>query len=183
MSQNSKYEKEFVRIAITESMLDYAHEIESEVKIHRTKASPQDSVIGILGEMAFAYWLKSDWRWHDPRRRRGLIDFEDSIEIKTSAFKFSRNLNLLVREDYALSRNPDFYVQVIIDGTVNVESKIEKGVDMILCGYATHEEVKKSPLRDFGSKFGGKGGYKCHYISIDYLHPMEELRSKLTILD
>ena len=180
MSEFSKYQDKIERILITEEMLEFAKSLESEVGIHRTKTSPLDSMIGILGEIAFAVWLKGNWSWHDPRLRRGQIDFDSSVEIKTSAFKFTPNLNLLVREDYAIARSPNFYVQVIIDIETKSQMRLEKDIQMFLCGYATHIEIQNAPLKDFGSKFGGRGGYKCHYIPLNKLHQMAMLRELLT---
>ena len=160
--------------------MTYANRVESMLKIERTKTSPQDSQIGVLGEIAFANWLTGEWSWHDPTVRKGLVDFENSVEVKTSAFVWSQRLNLLVREDYASSRSPEFYVQVIIDMKSRVEKSIKTGMDMILCGYASHAEVKNAPLRDFGSKFGGLGGYRCHFIPVKDLHSMETLKKHLS---
>ncbi len=37
---------------------------------------------------------------------------------------------------------------------------ITAGAKAYLCGFATAESVDNAPLKDFGSKLGGAGGYK-----------------------
>lgn len=94
------------------------------------------------------------------------------VEVKTSAFPFRETLNLLVREDYGKKRKPPFYVQVILDVGSGRASHIEPGTPAIISGWATAEEVDAAPLRDFGSKFGGPGGYRCYHIPIHTLRDM-----------
>jgi hypothetical protein len=86
-------------------------------------------------------------------------------------------LNLLVREDYAQKRKPKYYVQLIVDVKDTKANSIPAGTCVYLCGYATAEEVDKAPLKDFGSKLGNIGGYRCHYIPIVQLRPVTELKS------
>jgi hypothetical protein len=69
-------------------------------------------------------------------------------------------------------RKPIFYVQTIINLPNRDIKTINAGMQIILAGYATSEDLDASPLRDFGSKFGGKGGYLCHYIQISKLKNM-----------
>lgn len=147
-----------------------------DLSIVRTKTSQFDTLYGILGEYCFAQWFLGEWESHSKKDTKGNIDFFNKVEIKTSAFPFSENLNLLVREDYALKRKPEFYVQTIIDLPKNGYSGPSAQLKCILAGYATSEEVDLAPSKDFGSKFGGKGGYKCKYISIKNLKPMDELK-------
>lgn len=159
-------------VSVTEEMLETALEIQHLLRVNRTIASPVDSIVGALGEFAFAEWIYGNWAIHDIINSKGLVDFENAIEIKTSAFPFSNNLNLLVRQDYAKKRKPKFYVQVIINTKNRFVEKILPGTEMILAGFTTSDVVDKAPLKDFGSKYGGKGGYKCHHIRIDNLTPM-----------
>ena len=157
---------------ITEEMLAEAQRLIPATRVRRTIASRIDTLTGHLGEFVFAKYLYQDWQKHHVGQNRGEADFED-IEIKTSAFPFSEKLNLLVREDYAKKRKPAFYVQIIIDVDTRAASEIPVGTRAYVCGYATAVEVDTAPKRDFGSKFGGDGGYRCHYIRIDKLHPID----------
>jgi len=77
-----------------------------------------------------------------------------------------------VREDYARKRKPPFYVQIIIDVSGRDAGEIPPGVKAYFCGFATSGEVDRAPKRDFGSKFGGSGGYLCHFICIKNLQGM-----------
>jgi hypothetical protein len=160
-------------------MIDEARCLENGVKVNRTIASNVDTITGILGEFAFAEYFYGDWKAHRVGQNKGDVDFED-IEIKTSAFPFRDTLNLLVREDYALRRSPKYYVQVIIDVESARADDIIEGTKAYMCGYATEPEVLAAPKRDFGSKFGGRGGYKCFHIEITQLHRIEKLKEELS---
>jgi hypothetical protein len=162
----------YPNIIITDEMLTFAEDASKYTKVNRTIASPFDTTSGLLGELAFADWFLGDWKLHDVFNTKGKSDFFDEIEIKTSAFPFSDKLNLLVRKDYAEKRKPIFYVQTIINLPNRDIKTINAGMQIILAGYATSEDLDASPLRDFGSKFGGKGGYLCHYIQISKLKNM-----------
>jgi len=162
----------YIDIAITEKMLRYAHEISENVKVNRTVASPIDTLTGLIGEFAFGQWFLGDWKNHDVLVTKGKADFDDRIEIKTSAFPFSENLNLLVREDYAEKRRPDCYVQVIIETPDRQARTLKPGWNCRISGWATSDDVDAAPLRDFGAKGGGRGGYQCRYIPIRHLNPM-----------
>ena len=157
-------------------MIDYCTEAIPNVQVHRTKTSPYDTLGGLIGELVFAEWFLGNWREHDVYVTKGKEDFFNEIEIKTSVFPFSPNLNLLVREDYASKRKPKFYIQIILDIQNRNQKIIPAGTDAILAGFASHEEVDNAPLRDFGSKFGSKGGYRCRYISIRSLQPMSKFK-------
>ena len=159
-------------ILITNEMLTFAESASIYTKVNRTIASPFDTTSGLIGELAFAEWFLGNWSLHDVFNTKGKSDFFNEIEIKTSAFPFSDKLNLLVRKDYAEKRKPIFYVQTIINLPNREIKKISAGLEVILAGYVTSKDVDASPLRDFGSKFGGKGGYLCHYIQISKLKNM-----------
>jgi hypothetical protein len=163
---------EHATIALSDEMIKYCKEAIPAVQVHRTKASPYDTLGGLLGELAFAQWYLGDWRKHDVYSTKGKEDFFGEIEIKTSVFPFSQRLNLLVREDYAVKRKPKFYIQIIIDIDNREQKNIPSGTRAILAGYASHEQVDKAPLKDFGSKFGSKSGYRCRYIPLTNLEPM-----------
>ena len=127
--------------------------------------------------MVWAQYRYGDWHVHNLEDNKGKIDYTD-VEIKTSAFPFNHKLHLLVREDYAKKRKPRRYVLIIID-LPSPKASITAGVSAYVCGFATAREVDTAPLKDFGSKFGKEGGYRCHYIGIDRLHPITEFDSAL----
>lgn len=163
--------KEFDSIIINKEMIDEAKKLVEQVRVNRTIASNIDTLTGILGEFVFAEYIFNDWRKNRVGMNKGDVNFVD-IEIKTSAFPFNENLNLLVREDYAAKRKPRFYVQIIIDVESPTAADIKENTRAYIVGWATCDEVDNAPQKDFGSKFGGYGGYKCHYIPIRKLHPM-----------
>lgn len=163
----------YIDIAITQEMLETAHATVECVRVNRTVASPYDTLAGILGEMAVAQWFLGDWRRHDLVGTKGRPDILDRIEVKTSAYPFRDTLNLLVREDYAAARRPECYVQVIIDIPTADAQTIEAGTICRISGWATSDEVDQAPLRDFGAKGGGRGGYRCRYIQIRRLRNMD----------
>lgn len=162
-------------VIITKEMIEAAKAFIPATKVHRTVASKIDTLTGILGEFVFAQYFYNDWRQNSVGENKGEVDFKD-IEIKTSAFPFNDRLNLLVREDYAQKRKPARYVQIIIDVLSRNADEISPGTKAYLCGWATAEEVDRAPKRDFGSKIGDQGGYRCHHIRITALHSMEEFR-------
>lgn len=164
-------------------MIEDAFDRSGSLKVNRTTTSQFDTVYGILGEYCFAQWYLGDWKFHRNVNTKGQVDFFGLVEIKTSAFPFSEKLNLLVREDYAEKRKPNFYVQTIINLPDRWHTKIEDGMECILTGFETSANLEKAPLRDFGSKFGGHGGYRCRYIPISHLRPMDELKIYLDELD
>ena len=165
----------YVDIPVTREMIDGAIAIADKVKVDRTVASPIDTLAGLVGEFAFAQWYLRDWRKHNALVTKGKADFEDRIEIKTSAYPFRKDLNLLVRANYAKKRKPDAYVQVVLDTPTTTPETIEPGWICRICGWATPEDVDTAPLRDFGSKSGGRGGYRCRYIPLRKLRPMDDL--------
>ncbi len=164
-------------VEISSEMIDEAKKLVEKVKVNRTIASKIDTLTGILGEFAFARYLYGDWKKNRVGKNKGEVDFDD-IEIKTSAFPFRETLNLLVREDYAQKRKPPFYVQIIIDVKDKKASNIMPGTKAYIAGWATAKEVDNSPKCDFGSKLSSRGGYKCHFIQIKDLHPMDNFRKE-----
>ena len=169
--------KNYPHIIITQEMIDEANRLTSKVKVNRTVTSKIDTLTGILGEFAFAKYLFSDWEKHNVGHNKGEVDFKD-IEIKTSAYPFRDTLNLLVREDYARKRKPPYYVQIIIDVDNKQADSIIEGAIAIIAGWASHEEIATAPKKDFGSKWGAKGGYMCFYKSIRDLHTMDGFKEK-----
>ncbi len=158
-------------IVITQEMIDEAKRLVPQAEVARTVASKIDTLTGHLGEFVFAQFLFNDWKKNRVGKNKGETDFEN-IEIKSSAFPFNEKLNLLVREDYARKRKPQYYVQIIIDVASGKADAVAANTRAYLCGYASSEEVDKAPLKDFGSKLSDKGGYRCHFISIRQLKPM-----------
>jgi hypothetical protein len=161
-------------ISITQEMISKANELIPNTNVNRTIASEIDTLTGHLGEFVFAQYYYNDWKKNRVGANKGETDFTN-IEIKTSAYPFSEKLNLLVRQDYAKKRKPTFYVQIILDVKSRNATEVPPDTKAYICGFATFEEVDNAPLKDFGSKFGGKGGYKCHYISVKNLRPIELL--------
>lgn len=164
----------YIDILTTQEMLDTARRSIDAVRVRRTVASPIDTLAGLVGEFAFGQWFLGDWRKHDVFNTKGKADFDDRVEVKTSAYPFRDTLNLLVREDYAQKRRPECYVQVIIDTPDRYARDIEPGWVCRISGWATSEDVDAAPLRDFGAKGGGRGGYRCRHIAIRDLRPMDQ---------
>jgi len=165
-----------IKIPISRGMLDYASEASKVTAVKRTIASPFDTLAGLLGELVFAEYIYNDFTQHNLYDTKGKADFFNEIEIKTSAFPFRENLNLLVRSDYAKKRKPLYYIQIILDIPSRNSKKIDIDTNGIICGYATSKDIDRAPLRDFGSKFGGYGGYECHFIPINRLKPIREVK-------
>lgn len=163
-------------VFITKEMIEEAERLIPQTKVAMTVASKIDTLTGHLGEFAFAEYMFGDWKKNLVGKNKGQNDF-GILEIKTSSFPFNPNLNLLVREDYARKRKPQFYVQIILDVPRHSADAVAPGTYAYLCGFATNEEVDKAPLKDFGSKVGEAGGYRCHYIPIQRLKPVDELKS------
>ena len=161
-------------------MLEYASEAAKVTAVHRTVASPYDTIAGLIGELIFAEYIYGDFKKHNLYDTKGKSDFFDEIEIKTSAFPFRDNLNLLVRSDYAKKRKPKFYIQIILDIPSRNSKQIDPGVEGIICGYATADDIDNAPLKDFGSKFGGRGGYQCHFIQIGNLKDISLVKKYIT---
>lgn len=164
----------YPHVIVTSEMLSAARPLAQAVAMRRTKTSLIDALAGVLGEMAFAQYLYGDWRRHELLTNKGKADF-DTIEVKASAFPFSTRLHLLVREDYAERRKPLCTVQIVLNVKDARAGDIPIDTHAVLCGFATSAEIDAAPLKDFGSKLGGAGGYRCRYIPITKLHPMSEL--------
>ena len=157
---------------IDQDILNISLEAASKVSINRTKTSPYDIQTGVIGEVVFAKWFLGDIHKHNFYSTKGKSDFFDEIEIKTSAYPLSNNLNLLVREDYAIKRKPKYYIQMILDIKDKNVKKIDINTKIYIIGYATSDDVDKAALKDFGSKFKGDANYKCKYIPFNKLRPI-----------
>lgn len=159
------YPSDIVTVPITTEMVNEAKRLAPFVKINRTCTSKDDSVTGLLGEFVWFQFRYGDWKKHSALKNKGKVD-DKEVEVKTSEFPLNPYLNLLIREEYKEERKPPFYVQVIVDN-----NKTQGHI----CGFATNAEVENADKKDFGSKFGGKGGYECYYIPILKLHPIMEI--------
>ncbi len=162
-------------VVITEEMLLDARKIINTVRINRTVASKIDTLTGIIGEFVFAKYFYGDWKINNVDKNKGKVDFEN-IEIKTSSFPFNKNLNLLVREDYAIKRKAPFYVQIILDVESSKADQIKPNTKAYICGWATAQEVDTAIVKDMGSKLSKNGGYKCRCIPIKELHSMDDFK-------
>jgi hypothetical protein len=69
-------------------------------------------------------------------------------------------------------------VQIIIDVKDSKAVEIFENTKAYIAGWATAEEVDSAPKRDFGSKLGELGGYKCFYIPIKQLRPMSIFKTQ-----
>lgn len=169
----------YADVIISLEMIQFAARMSARVKVRRTQASPIDGLVGILGELAFAEWFRGSWADNQIGASAGEIDFSEGVEVKTSAFPYSDRLNLLVREDYAWKRTPPAYVQVILCVDSPRATSIAPGTTARLAGWIEGSAIRTAPLRDFGSKFGTEGGYRCHYVQIKDLQSMHSLRAHL----
>ncbi len=162
-------------IILKAEMIQAARALVGSVTVKRTKASPFDTLAGILGEFAFAQYVFGDWQQHRVGRNKGQTDYP-GVEIKTSAFPFRPTLNLLIREDYFHKRQPAFYVQIILNIPSTRSQDIQIGTPALLCGYATTTQVSNAPKKNFGAKTDQPGGYECYYVPIAQLQPMSAFR-------
>ena len=158
------------RVVITDEMIQGANELVNDVQVHRTRTSPVDTLAGIIGEFAFAEWYYGDWRKNEVGETIGRPDFEDRIEVKTSVFPLSSRLNLPIREDYAISRQPDYYIWCCIDVPSKFEKEILLGREVAIVGWATGEDAHSAPL----GNMGWVQSYRCHLTPVPDLRPMGE---------
>ena len=50
---------------ISKEMIKEAKNSVEKVKVNRTVASPIDTIVGLIGEFAFAEWFYGNWKEHD----------------------------------------------------------------------------------------------------------------------
>ena len=162
------------KVTITSDMLAYANAQRNQCEVRRTKASPHDTEIGILGELCFAQYYYGSWQHNNVLRNAHKVDFPElGVEVKCSWYAMDIDrLHLVVREDYAKSRKPTAYIQVIID---KQSDTISVGDQAYICGFATSAEVDAADKHDMGSKLGKSGRYQSHCIPLRSLHPISEL--------
>ena len=165
---------DFIRIKIDAALRARALAEVPARQMRRTRASPADAYLGILGELAWAVWRYGDAAQFDTLGTKGQVDDALSgVEIKTSKTRVDVRSHLMVREDYAQKRRAAFYVLALVpfaqaDGAET---------DVFLCGWATHDELVARPPVERVSRHTGKPqGYKCYEILCADLHGMRELR-------
>jgi hypothetical protein len=170
---------EFVHMPIDASMRQRAKKEEAARRIDRTRASPVDAYIGILGELVWAKLRYGDISRFDTLHTKGKVDDASaavSVEVKTSKTAVHAGAHLMVREDYARSRRPDYYVLVLISSA----QRDGEEVDGCVCGWATHDEVISAPLIERKStKTGSSQGYRCYEVAARDLHLLSELPLEL----
>lgn len=168
-------------VKITAEMISSAKNLVSQTQVHRTKVSPVDTIGGILGEFIFAQWLFGDWRRNEVGTNKGKADLLGLVEIKTSIYPFKETLNLTIREDYG-AKFKDVYVQNIIDVKDSYKKHIEPGIDVIICGFATHDQATSRPAKPMNMRGGGQTPFGVFTTPIRDLRPMSEFRGFLADL-
>ncbi|MEP3667920.1 MAG: hypothetical protein ABJN42_14445 [Roseibium sp.] len=158
-------------VLITDEMFAKGESLKAQLKVNRTQESKQDTIVGIVGELAFAQWFMGDWRLLKPAHTKGKADIADRIEIKSSAYPMSVDLNLVVREDYAEKRQPEAYVQMILDTPAGGAS-IEPGMTCFVTGWTVHDRVIQDPPEYLKSQKNKRTGYKSYLVPIPELRPM-----------
>jgi len=139
--------------------------------MRRTRASPYDAYVGVLGELIWARLRYGTITQFDTLHTRGKTD-DGNVEIKTSKTRISPNAHLMVREDYALRRAPAYYVLVLI--APDQPPRQER--DAVVCGWATHAEVVAQPPRERISNFTRQPqGFRCYEVRAADLHPLSQL--------
>lgn len=167
---------EFIRVKIDAALRARALAEAPVRQMRRTRASPADAYLGVLGELAWAVWRYGDAAQFDTLHTKGQVDDAlDGAEIKTSKTRVDARSHLMVREDYAQKRRAAFYVLALVpfaqaDGAET---------DVFLCGWATHDELMAHPPVERVSRHTGKPqGYKCYEIVCTDLHAMKELKTR-----
>lgn len=169
----------FVRVTIDAGMRERARREGDARQIQRTRASPVDAYIGVLGELVWAKLRYGDINRAGVLGAKGQVDDispNAQIEIKTSKTKVHEGAHLMVREDYVHARQPTAYVLVLIpEGQADGEEEVA-----FVCGWATHDEVLAGQLKERRShKTGSAQGYRCYEIAARDLHPIKELLATL----
>ncbi len=167
--------KHAIRIHVDEAMRQRAQHDGQLRQMSRTRASPWDAYIGTLGELVWAQVRYGTCDGFDTLNTRGQVDDQTAalqIEIKTSKTRVSPHSHLMVREDYALHRRPDFYVLVLIPQT---QPMYEEN-DAFVCGWASHSEViRHPPIERISNHTGHAQGFRCYEVAASDLHPLTEL--------
>lgn len=178
-----------IHVAIDEAMRQRAKHDGHLRQMQRTRASPADAYIGTLGELVWAQLRYGSYAGFDTLHSQGKVDdhgsvnplepiveigikIEIGIEIKTSKTRVSPHSHLMVREDYARRRQPDFYVLVLIPHTQAPSAER----DAFVCGWASHAEViARPPIERISTHTGRTQGFRCYEVAAADLHPLHEL--------
>ncbi len=171
---------EFVHVPIDAAMRERARREQAARQIRRTRASPVDAYIGLLGELVWARLRYGDIGRFDTLGTKGKVDDVTpgaQVEVKTSKTAVHERAHLMVREDYARARQPTAYVLVLIpEGQADGEE-----TDAFVVGWATHAEVLCGRLVERHSrKTGAAQGYRCYEIAARDLHPPQSLLARLS---
>ena len=164
-----------VHLPVDEALRQRARHDGEIRKIKRTRASPLDAYIGTLGELVWAQLRYGSHTNFDTLNSRGKVDdpgTHASVEVKTSKTRISPLSHLMVREDYALRRQPSFYVLVLIPQTQPPFAER----DAFVCGWASHTEViARPPIERISTHTGRAQGFRCYEVAASDLHPLAEL--------
>tara|TARA_Y100001949_G_scaffold160648_1_gene152402 strand:- start:658 stop:1185 length:528 start_codon:yes stop_codon:yes gene_type:complete len=167
-------ESDMLYVEITPDMMRYANSLHSKLKMDRTVESEIDSLIGLMGELVFASWFYGDYMKGNTlaeiKENYGQPDFDRKYEIKASCHKYSENLNLPVREDYAKKRTPQYYIQVLFD---TEKPAIDTHTRALLIGWIDGYQATegKEP-----QTMGRVTSFKCYLTPFKQLHPMSDLK-------
>ena len=175
--------KHAIRIPIDDALRTRALADGSLRQMSRTRASSQDAYIGTLGELVWAKLRYGDWTQFDTLNTRGKSDDAGTgeanagdVEVKTSKTRVADSSHLMVREDYALKRQPSFYVLVLVpqDQPPHLER------DAYVCGWATHAEViARPPIERISRHTQRSQGFRCYEVRCGDLHPLHTLPFRL----
>ena len=175
--------KHAIHIPIDEALRARALADSSLRQMSRTRASSQDAYIGTLGELVWAKLRYGDWTRFDTLNTRGKSDDAGTgeanagdVEVKTSKTRVADSSHLMVREDYALKRQPRFYVLVLVPQ--DQPPRMER--DAYVCGWATHAEViARPPIERVSRHTQRPQGFRCYEVRCGDLHPLHTLPFRL----
>jgi len=172
-----------IHIAIDETLRARARADAAVRQMSRTRASQQDAYIGTLGELVWAKLRYGDWSHFDTLHTRGKSDDAGSgdsagdVEIKTSKTRISTSSHLMVREDYALKRQPAFYVLVLVPQ----DQPPQQERDAYVCGWASHAEViARPPIERISRHTQRPQGFRCYEVGCGDLKPLHTLPFRLS---
>lgn len=162
---------QFVDRILDEPFLKSARKRAGEQRpITRTPGSNIGHLVGLIGEMVFVDWLWGDWRLHDPASTHGKADVAGCIEVKCSAYPVAEACRMLCRDDYMEKRQPEFYVQVIIDTRSKTDEEIPPGILARIAGWTDHATFSAAPKE----RLEGKDGRPLDYLT--YVLPKVQWR-------
>ena len=131
------------------------------------KRNPIDTeTAGFLGHFAVTEYLRGDWRWAADEFR--IEAGHSDVDLEFWSYKFEvktrsrRYYDFLLVPEKDLQKGSDFFIgcQVISLGQSEHE--------VLIHGYATPDDLKAAPLKDFG--YG-----PSHAIGLNTLKPLEDL--------